>query len=529
MSFHDEEEQIPEVLNAAAGNDDSFTLGKAKLKIINSAMAPVDESKLSVLVELTGLGMNKERVGLDLVTVLDVSGSMQNNDRLEKLKKAMEFVIKKLSPIDRLSIVTFGTEAHKLCGLRVVNEKSKAHYIQLVKHDLHIDGWTNIAAGLQMGLKVLAERKYKDGRSVGIMLMSDGEPNLGADPTKVEVGNVPVYTFGFGTATNTLGDPKKMADVLNSIAKNSKGGTFSDVPNTDGLGAAFAQCLGGLLTLSVQDLKLVISPQNKTKVTTVFAGDYKQSGNTDAEPAVTISFGNLYDKEMRKIIVELDLPKVDKEVTLPVLKISYKYMNKTNTKVLKSPPILANVKRIGRSTPVEREEVSVEASRIKTAEMIKESRIMADKENFDGAKNKIVEAQNFLEDVEIDGINKFIEFLKEELQHILIILQSPADYKKIGRALILSAELSHERQRFAARGDTEKSTGMFATPRMEAYKKQCESFVKGEPVPTAAEDVKEEMLADPIGPISGALNFQIQIAIQALMSIQNIIDSATPY
>lgn len=78
--------------------------------------------------------------------------------------------------------------------------------------------------------------------------------------------------------------------------------------------------------MAVQDLKLVISPENKTKVESVFAGDYGQSGNTDAEPAVTIAFGNLYDKEMRKIIVDLVLPKVDKEVTLPVLKISYKYM-----------------------------------------------------------------------------------------------------------------------------------------------------------------------------------------------------------
>lgn len=186
------------------------------------------------------------------------------------------------------------------------------------------------------------------------------------------------------------------------------------------------------------------------------------------------------------------------------------------------------MKRIGRSTPVEREEVTIEASRIQTAQMMKESRILADQEKFDAAKNKIVDAQNLLEDVEIDGTNSLIELLKAELQQFLIFLQSPEAYKKSGRAFALSAELSHERQRFAARGDAEKSTGMFATPRMEAYKKQSESFEKGEPVPTAAEDAKEEALADPIGPISGALSLQIQIAIQALMSIQNILDSAAP-
>ncbi|KAL8110310.1 E3 ubiquitin-protein ligase WAVH1-like [Apium graveolens] len=525
MSFNDDE-QIPGDLNAAAGNDDVFTVGKAKLKIINSAMAPVDESNLRVLLELTGLGIDKERLGLDLVTVLDVSGSMKG-DRLEKLKKAMEFIIKKLSPIDRLSIITFGTEAHKVCGLRVVNEKSQVQIIDLVTQ-IKAEGWTNITDGLQTALKVLDGRTYKDGRSVGIMLMSDGEQNRGGDATQVEVGSVPVYTFGFGTATNARGDPKAMADVLNGIARKSNGGTFSDVPKTDGLSAAFAQCLGGLLTLAVQDLKLVISPENNTKVESVFAGDYAQTGNTDAEPAVTIAFGNLYDKEMRKIIVDLVLPKVDKEVTLQVLKIGYKYMNKTNTKVLKSPPIFASVKRIGRSTPVQREEVTVEASRIQTAQMMKESRILADQEKFDAAKNKIVDAQNLLEDIEIDGTNSLIEILKAELQQFLIFLQSPEMYKKSGRAYALSSELSHERQRHAAKGDAENTPAMFATPRMEAYKKQSESFEKGEPVPTAAEDAKEEALADPIGPISGALGLQIQIAIQALVSIQNILDSAAP-
>lgn len=526
MSFSDDE-QIPGDLNATAGNDDVFTVGKAKLKIINSAVAPVAESPLKVLLELTGLGKDKERLGLDLVTVLDVSGSMKG-ERLDKLKKAMEFIVKKLSPIDRLSIITFGTEAHKVCGLRVVNETSQQEIINLVTQ-IRAEGWTNITAGLQTALKVLDGRTFKDRRSVGIMLMSDGEQNRGGDATQVEVGNVPVYTFGFGTATNARGDPKAMADVLNGIARKSNGGTFSDVPKTDGLSAAFAQCLGGLLTLAVQDLKLVISPENNTKIESVFAGDYEQSGKTDAEPAVTIAFGNLYDKEVRKIIVDLVLPKVDKEVSSQVLKIGYKYMNSNNTKVLKSPPIFASVKRIGGSTPVEREEVVVEASRIQTAQMMKDSRILADQELYEAAKNKIVEAQNLLEDVEIDGINSLIESLKAELQQFLIYLQSPETYKKSGRAYALSAELSHERQRFAARGDAEKSTGMFATPRMEAYKKQSESFEKGEPVPTAAEDAKEEALADPIGPISGALSLQIQIAIQALMSIQNIIDSATPY
>jgi Mg-chelatase subunit ChlD len=46
------------------------------------------------------------RSTLDLVTVLDVSGSM-SGPKLALLKCAMRFVIKNFEPSDRLSVVTF--------------------------------------------------------------------------------------------------------------------------------------------------------------------------------------------------------------------------------------------------------------------------------------------------------------------------------------------------------------------------------------------------------------------------------------
>lgn len=198
---------------------DEFKGGNAKLRIMNASKAPLDECNFRVLLELTGQGNVNHRPGLDLVTVLDVSGSMQG-DRIEKLKKAMEFVVKKLSPIDRLSIITFSKNANRLCPLRQINESSKVDITKLI-NNIAADGATNITDGLQKALQVLNERKFKDGRSIGIMLMSDGEQNTGGDAAQVKVSNVPVYTFGFGTGGQ---DPKAMADVsMNSpVSSNHK-------------------------------------------------------------------------------------------------------------------------------------------------------------------------------------------------------------------------------------------------------------------------------------------------------------------
>lgn len=174
---------------------EAFLAGKTSLRIISKNEAPLEESKFKVMLELTGAGSGNDRHGLDLVMVLDVSGSMKG-DKLEKMKTAVRFVIKKLSPIDRLSVVTFAASSERLCPLRQITEHSQTEIENKVKA-LVANGGTNIAAGLQTGLQVLNDRKLTCGRAVGIMLMSDGVQTDG-DATKVPVGKVPVHTFGFG-------------------------------------------------------------------------------------------------------------------------------------------------------------------------------------------------------------------------------------------------------------------------------------------------------------------------------------------
>ncbi|KAK1397084.1 hypothetical protein POM88_006947 [Heracleum sosnowskyi] len=76
---------------------------------------------------------------------------------------------------------------------------------------------------------------------------------------------------------------------------------------------------------------------------------------------------------------------------------------------------------------------------------------MADNNDLNGAKNKIIDAQSMLDDVDLQGTVKMFEMLKQELDQFMAYLQSPELYKKHGRAFALSTELCHARQRFAAR------------------------------------------------------------------------------
>ncbi|KAL7265161.1 hypothetical protein ACSBR1_003008 [Camellia fascicularis] len=475
MSFNDDE-PIVASQDVSGKKPAAFLAGKTKATIINKTTAPLEESEFKVMLELTGAGSGNDRSGVDLVTVLDVSGSL-GGEKLEKMKIAMLFMIKKLSLSDRLSIVTFNEGSQRLCPLQQITENSQAKIEKLV-NALVANGGTNISVGLQTSLKVLNDRKLTSGRA-----------------------------------------------VLNAIVNNSMGGMFSDVRNQDNLSIAFSQCLAGLLTVVVQDLKLTVT-RVESIIVKVSAGNYPQSKD-DAAGSVTVSFGDLYIKEVRKVIVDLLLPAASSPAGSDVLEVTYTYSS--GGKLFDANPIILTVSRTGRtSVEPEREEVMMEENRLQTAQMMKDARVMADDQKLGNARDNLVEAQNLLEDVVNDESNPLIEMLKSELQQIKRLMKSREIYESQGRPFALSSETSHNRQRFAARGDDVEKLRLFATPRMDAYLEQAKSFDEdpSKPLPSVSEDEKQELATDPLAPIVGALSYYIQTAIQSLKSIDNILNKA---
>lgn len=486
MRFNDDD-QIVASKEKPGRKPQAFIGGRTMVTIINKNEAQLEETTLTVLLELTGNGSNSDRPGVDIVTVLDVTNNMTHGNKLANMKTAMEFLIQKLSPIDRLSVVTFDNGSSRMCPLRQMSKESKEEIGNLVNGLVAGgDQTSNIVAGLTTALEVLNDRRLTSGRVSAIMLLSSGDqsPEMG-DATKVSVKDVPVYTFGFGRDHN--------AKVLNEIAKNSKGGTFSvvDVENTESsnLCLAFSQCLAGLLNVVVQDLKLSVT-KVKSDIENVYAGNYPLSKD-NSTGSMSVCFGDLYNKEIRKVIVYLLLPAVSNEAGAQVLQITCSYS--VEGELFQSPPLFVGVIRTGKSLEQEREKVEIEMIRLKTAQVMKEARIMADKNKLDEAQDLIVKEQNELEDVilTVDQHNPLIEMLKYELLLLLRLMQSQEIYAKKGHSFALASETSHERQRFAARGHVGKLR-MFATPRMDAYVDQVRSFDEDpkKTLPTASDEAK---------------------------------------
>lgn len=523
MTFNDDEPIV--VVPDNSGKPTLPERGRVKETTISKKEAPLEETNFKALVKLEGERSYSDRPGVDIVTVLDVSGSMGDDQKLEKLKTAMQFVIRKLSSVDRLSVVTFANRSSRLCPLRQITNDSQSDIEKIVK-GLVANGGTNITAGLQIALQVLNDRRLSEGRVSAIMLMSDGVQNDGGDARNVAVGNVPVYTFGFGKDYDSA--------VLNGIANNSNGGTFS-IADVDNLSVAFAQCLAGLLTVVVQDLKVTIKPLTVNagtetiahKIQTVFAGNYPQTKD-EASGSVTVSFGDLYVKEIRKIIVELILPAVEKRVATRSFQVSIQYS--VGGRLIAGSPKTVSVTRSGTATEQEPEELVLEDKRLETTRMMKQARDLADGDKLDDAKEKLVDTQSMLEDVEVEEEpnQQTLDVLKTQVQTLKKFMRSPEVYKTLGRAFALACETSHNRQRFASLGEDE-NLRLFTTPRMDAYLEQAKAFDEEpeKPIPSADDDVKEEIEKDPVGPIASSLSFYLQTAIEALQAMQEILNAGS--
>ncbi|KAG2623660.1 uncharacterized protein sll0103-like [Panicum virgatum] len=484
-------------------------------------------------VEINATSSTTVREGLDLVAVLDVSGSMKGH-RIESLKKAMTFVIMKLTPVDRLSIVTFSTDAARRTPLRSMTPAAQSELTALVG-GLTAGGWTNIQAGLETGLAVIAGRVNTNARTANIFLLSDGEQKPG-DARLVDPGKVSVYTFGFGKDTNH--------QLMSDIAKRSPGGTFSSVTDGSKVSLPFSQLLGGLLTVVAQDVELTLTPKtDEGDVDTIVVApgtDYKTT--TDAG-VVTIAFGTLFAGEGRRVVITLTLKDVSrdtkrsKEYDAPLAEAQHSYTAQGRPR---DPQLPQDIQIRRTSTPSQApgasskaRQVQAEIARREHAEAIRQARLLADQGDLEKARYKLVDAQNALEDIVLDSLadgEMLVKSLRDELDELIRLMENEELYKARGRPYALASETSHGRQRYSARGGDEgKDVRLFATQRMDAYREQANNFEKdpSAPVPTADEDVKKEVAANPLASISNDLAYYLRNAIEALRAIERIIAPST--
>lgn len=191
---------------------------------------------------------------LNLVFLMDVSGSMNAPDRLPLVQKALNVLIDQLRPEDRVSIAVYAGAAGAVLAPTDGNHKLK---IRCAVDAMRAGGSTAGGEGLALAY-AMAEQGFDKDAVNRVILMTDGDFNVGiADPQKLEdfvaekrKTGVYLSVYGFGRGNYN--------DVMMQTLAQSGNGTAAYVDTLDEAHKLFRDDFSGSLFPIADDVKIQV-------------------------------------------------------------------------------------------------------------------------------------------------------------------------------------------------------------------------------------------------------------------------------
>jgi Ca-activated chloride channel family protein len=212
-----------------------------------------DEVLLRIGIKAREVG-DRERPDAALTFVVDVSGSMAREDRLELVKRSLALLVEELRPRDTVALVVYGSDA------RVVLPPTRAREadeILAAIGSLQPEGSTNAEAGLRLGY-ALARETLVEGGINRVILASDGVANVGVTDAQgileqirhdADAG-IQLVTVGFGMGNYN--------DVLLEQLADDGDGFYAYVDQLDEARRLFVEDLTGTLQTVALDARVQV-------------------------------------------------------------------------------------------------------------------------------------------------------------------------------------------------------------------------------------------------------------------------------
>jgi len=274
---------------------------------------PSGDDPVSISTELTECPWNKAnrimKIGIkgksidldkapagNIVFLIDVSGSMQDYNKLPLLKQSFKLLVNNLRPEDLVSIAVYAGAAGKVLDPTPGNEKKKI--IDAIEN-LNAGGSTAGAQGIELAYE-LAERSFIKGGNNRVVLATDGDFNVGISDdgelvklieSKREKG-IFLTVLGYGMGNYKDAKMEKLADKGN--------GNFAYIDNLLEAKKVLVDQLAGTLFTIAKDVKIqvefnpaavsgyrLIGYENRMLAKEDFNNDRKDAGEMGAGHTVT--------------------------------------------------------------------------------------------------------------------------------------------------------------------------------------------------------------------------------------------------
>lgn len=242
-----------------------------------------------------------DREPVRIVAVIDVSGSM-NDGKLDLVKASLSFILEQLTSKDSLGVVKFGSNVETVLSLTSMDERGKLKAKNALEK-VRVNGSTNLSGGLLEGLSMIQKALAKTPKRHTLMLFTDGVANRGICTipeikcaAKAYVQDqkdlYQIFTFGYGT-DHDLG-------MLKAITEVGEDGKYHFIENHESIGPQFAECLGGMLSLVVQNATITILPKANMRIKKVWGKI--EEGEAEGTKPITVRVGDLYSEQQKDIL-----------------------------------------------------------------------------------------------------------------------------------------------------------------------------------------------------------------------------------
>jgi Ca-activated chloride channel family protein len=198
------------------GGDDPFAVA------LEAADCPWHAGHRLVRIGIAGREIDRrERPAGNLVFLIDVSGSMNQPDKLPLVKQALAMLVEELTENDRVAIVTYAGDA----GLKLPpTSGDQKRTIRAAIDGLVSGGSTHGSAGIALAYEQ-AQEEFIPGGANRVILCTDGDLNVGitSDTALVELikekarGGTFLTVLGFGQGNLQDEKMEKLADNGNGV------------------------------------------------------------------------------------------------------------------------------------------------------------------------------------------------------------------------------------------------------------------------------------------------------------------------
>lgn len=195
-----------------------------------------------------------ERKDAALTFVIDVSGSMDMDNRLGLVKRSLELLVEQLRPSDSVGIVVYGTEAHIV--LDPTSGSRKGEILDAI-YALQPEGTTNAEAGIRLGYK-MAMRAYNPDGINRVILCSDGVANVGETGPEAILEEIRHYVEEGVTLTSIGFGMDNYNDVLMEQLADNGDGFYAYVDDMSEARRLFIDQLTGTLQTIAMDAKVQV-------------------------------------------------------------------------------------------------------------------------------------------------------------------------------------------------------------------------------------------------------------------------------